>query len=90
MAIQINNEKGFLLIETSREEIKSLNPFNLGVCDSCNIQPDKGVYIAVLNSWYCLNCYHKWYISSQRYNEDIKFEENKFKPMYNALMAQCN
>lgn len=90
MAIQLDNEKGFLLIKTSRSEIMGLNPLNLGVCDSCNIKPTEGVFIAVLNRWYCPQCYERWYLSAEHFAEDFKFEKSKFMPIYNALIIQCN
>lgn len=53
MAKQIENEKGFLIIETTLSEMASIG--SLGICDYCNNKTTKGYYIAVLNSWYCQN-----------------------------------
>jgi hypothetical protein len=90
LANQLNNDKGFLLLKTSSDEIKNLSLVSYGICDSCNCEPKEGVYIAVLNCWYCPDCFERWYTSAERFSEDIKFEEKKFWNVYNALAANCN
>jgi len=85
MAKQIDNEKGFLEIETSMTEC--VEKFGgLGICDLCNNADFTGYYIAVLNSWYCQKCYQEWLSRAIRYKEDIPFEQRRFD-QYSKLLG---
>jgi hypothetical protein len=57
-----------------------------GICDYCNIQPKfGGYYIAVLNKWYCENCYQEFIERAKVYPEDKIIEERNFKIMCKLL-----
>ena len=91
MAEQVNNKKGFMILKISRTEILSITQNSQGTCDSCNgMNNDIGYYISVLNSWFCPDCFDKWYASSDRFPEDIKFEEQKFTSICLALKSLEN
>ena len=67
----IQNDKGFLVMEVSREELmNALGEYTEGVCDYCLSSPENGYYVAVLNQWFCKECYDKWYKSATNYPED--------------------
>lgn len=53
----------------------------LGICDSCNAAPMKGKYVAVLNSFYCQNCYDSWHKHATNYPEDRAYEQRKIEDM---------
>lgn len=84
MAKVIQSEKGFKLIETSRLEIVELG--GLGICDSCGNTAETGVYIAVLNSWYCKECFEKWHKRAKHYAQDSRIEERNFN-VYKSLLS---
>ena len=76
----IVTEKGFLVMEVSREElISALGELTMGVCDFCTDSPEVGYYVAVINQWLCKDCYEEWYERAEHYPEDIKFEERNYK-----------
>lgn len=86
MAELISNKKGFLVLKTTRKEIISIGPNNLGICDRCN-NPDSlnGYYVGVLNWWMCLECYNTWYNKAVKYQEDVLYELSHFLPICAAL-----
>lgn len=84
MAQIINNEKGFKVIECSLIEIANLG--GLGICDFCNKASFDGYYIAVLNCWYCPECYQDWIKRAQRYPEDAHVEQRNFE-RYSAYLG---
>lgn len=53
------NKKGFKVIQVSRSELMDkLGLYGaMGVCDRCNGITSTGYYIAVLNQWFCPDCY---------------------------------
>jgi len=77
MAKKFENEKGFLIIKTENVD-DTLKLGGLGICDYCNKADFTGYYIAVLNAWYCEECFNDWYKRAIRYSEDIKYEEKNF------------
>ncbi len=83
MAKVIQSEKGFKLIEVSWLEIVELG--GLGICDSCGKTAGTGVYIAVLNSWYCKECFEKWHKRAKHYAQDSRIEESNFN-VYKSLL----
>lgn len=85
MAEQINNDKGFFVLETSQAEIVSAHPLNRGICDRCNKSSFKGYYVAVMNYWMCPNCYEAWNKESIRYSSDIPYEVEKYNALCHAL-----
>lgn len=80
MAKKIENKKGFLVLEISRDElIDKLGEYgSTGICDYCASTPKIGYYIAVLNQWYCPKCYEDFIRTGKRYEEDVPFERKNF------------
>lgn len=83
MAKQVENEKGFLVIEMTGKETHLLG--GRGICDWCGSPSDDGFYVAVLNNWYCPRCYDDWCERSVRYTEDIRAEKRNFNQKCNIL-----
>lgn len=83
MAKVIESKKGFKLIETSRLEIVELGGF--GICDYCGNTAETGVYIAVINSWYCKKCFEKWHERAKHYAQDSRIEERNFNTYQQLL-----
>ena len=87
MAKEISNHKGFKIIEMSSSE--AIEVFGgVGICDSCNgnHQKDyKGYYIAVLNRFYCQQCYDEWIERAKKYAEDEGVELNNFETTKDRL-----
>lgn len=84
MAKVIESEKGFKLIECSRNEVvQYLGGY--GICDSCNNTEETGIYIAVLNHWYCPKCFSEWHKTARNYESDRPIEERNFEHYKNAL-----
>lgn len=76
----VKNEKGFKVIGMSLLEVSEIFG-GLGICDSCNDCSRDGYYIAVLNSWYCPECYEQWIKRAKRYKEDIPIEERNYEKL---------
>ena len=75
------NKKGFKVIQVSRSELMDkLGLYGaMGVCDRCNGITSTGYYIAILNQWFCPDCYQDWYHGTKRYPEDVAIENNNFE-----------
>ena len=86
---KVENEKGFLVLEITREEMLSKLAIygSVGVCDSCMKSPDVGYYIAVLNQWFCKECFDSWMQRAVRYKDDIPYEEKNFE-VYKRLFSK--
>lgn len=84
MAKIIDNPKGFRIIEMSLVEVNQAFG-GLGICDLCNTSSQAGYYIAVLNSWYCHECYNRWVKNAKRYAEDIAIETRNFERVKEKL-----
>lgn len=84
MAKVIESDKGFLLIECTEIETQKIG--GIGICDSCNKVSDKGIYISVLNSWYCMECFNDWHKGAIRYQEDIYIEKRHFNHTMDRLL----
>lgn len=82
------NNKGFLILEVSRERmLDRLERYGcLGCCDFCAVISEKGYYVAVLNQWLCKECFNEWYGSAERYSEDIPIEEKNYE-FYKRILA---
>lgn len=83
MAKVIESEKGFKLIECNRTETTKFG--GAGICDRCNGTPETGIYIAVLNSWYCPKCFEDWHTTARHYDEDKRIEEKNFTAYKDVL-----
>lgn len=88
MASIIENKKGFKIIELSITELNQIG--GLGICDSCNSAAFSGYYIAVLNMWYCPNCYHSFLERAKWYQEDSKIENQNFENMCKTFNLNPN
>lgn len=77
MAKVIENTKGFYVIEIPLVELNEAFG-GLGICDYCATASQMGYYIAVLNSWYCPQCYKKWLARAVRYPQDMDIEKRNF------------
>lgn len=92
MAKVIESKKNFKLIECSRTEVAEVFG-GAGICDRCNETPGTGVYIAVLNSWYCTKCFEDWHKEAKNYPEDQKVEQSNFdhyKPLFDENTERKN
>lgn len=87
MAKIIENKKGFKIIRIDRSElIERLAGYGcVGICDRCSLPSVAGYYIAVLNQWFCQNCFYDWYITAVNYPEDRRIEESNFNRMKSIL-----
>ena len=76
MAKQIEFDK-FLIIESTASEIYAAcgGP---GICDRCGYPSAKGYYMAVLNRWFCPECFEHWKSYAQWYPEDADIENKNF------------
>lgn len=81
MAKIIENPKGFKVIQIPQHEIVSkLGKHGaVGICDRCNQAHYIGYYVAVLNRWYCSECYSEWMETAIRYEEDVRYEDSNFE-----------
>ena len=88
MAKKFENNKGFLIIDMSPEEARSIN-FGLEegcVCMSCNgICKDRVYYIAALNDVMDKKCLDGWLSTATRYEEDMTYETRYFQ-LYSKLL----
>lgn len=80
MAKQIEAGK-FLVIECTAGELMNAVGSDICICDGCGrpcLPSDKGGYIAVLNQWYCQECYKDWIERAAWYPEDADIEQKNF------------
>ena len=77
MARRHENGKGFLIIEVSADEMADTfgSP---GICDYCGSHSRDGYLIAVLNCWYCPECFNSWVLRAKRYPQDKGIEERNY------------
>lgn len=81
MARIIENEKGFKVIEVDSNEMLKIGCGN--ICDHCgHVHYGKGFYVAVLNRWFCPDCYQDWCKYAVNYatdnNADGLFEKKNY------------
>lgn len=82
MARRIEAKKPFLLIECTAGELMEAVGSDCVICDWCGnafLSIDEGVYIAVLNQWYCKECYDEWIEGATYYPEDADVENKNFE-----------
>lgn len=80
MAKQIKKDQ-FLLIECTAKELMDAVGSDICICDQCArhcARTEKGVYIAVLNMWFCQECFEKWINRAHWYPEDASVERKNF------------
>lgn len=76
MARRIEFDK-FLIIECTAVEL-SQAVGSPGICDYCGKPAANGYYIAVLNRWYCEDCFEDWKMTAHYYPEDADVENRNF------------
>ncbi|MBD5239582.1 MAG: demethylase [Bacteroidales bacterium] len=95
MAKQIERGR-FLLIECTAGELMDAVGSDICICDWCGrpfAPSEKGVYIAVLNHWYCMNCFNDWFNRSTYYPEDADVERKNFEfyaPRFGINVSKCS
>ena len=75
----------FLVIEATRAEMHRVCD-SPGICDYCGKVSDNGYYIAVLNSWYCPECYEKFKELAVWRHHDHVIEEKNYQ-YYSKLLG---
>ncbi len=91
MAKQIIRGK-FLLIECTAGELMNAVGSDICICDWCGrpyLPSDKGVYIAVLNHWYCKECFYEWVAQASWYPQDVDVERRNFEFYATRLGVKC-
>ncbi len=91
MARQIESGK-FLVIECTAGELMDAVGSDICICDWCGKpQPpsEKGCYIAVLNQWFCKDCYGKWAAHAVWYPQDADIERRNFGRYAPRLGVKC-
>lgn len=90
MARQVDNAKGFLVLEISQEEAAYLG-FGISkgcICMECNnIIEGPILYIAVLNDVMDKECFDKWYKRAHNYPEDRAIEQYNYD-YYRDILEQ--
>lgn len=66
-------KKGFKILDVTIEHC--LGWGGIGICDSCDKGVTRGKYIAVLNSYYCEDCFNDWHKGARNYPEDAGYEQ---------------
>lgn len=87
MAEIIENKKGFKVIRVSLLKIQR-NFRGLGICDWCGDDLETAIYIPVMHSCYCDECYKDWIKRAVNHPEDHDFENRAFigaKKLLNIL-----
>ena len=77
-------DKGFKTIECTRGEMAAIGSY--GICDNCCGMPHRGVYVAVLNRWFCPGCYMEWHERAEYFPEDARIEDKNFE-FYKGLLG---
>lgn len=81
MAKVVKNRKGHKVIKISRNEmLDRLSRYGtLGICDSCSSPASEGYYVAVLNRWYCPDCYRRFTNTVDHYKSNEPIESRNFE-----------
>jgi len=85
---EIVKDVKFKVIKLKLVELIEINPYAMGICDSCGQASFDGYYIAVLNSYYCPKCYEDWLKRAVYYPEDAPIEEKNFAFWKNELQKK--
>lgn len=91
MAKQIEAGK-FLVIECAAGELMDAVGSSVCICGRCGrpcLPSDKGYFIAVLNQWFCEQCYQEWQERAIRYVEDADVERKNFNFYAPRLGVKC-
>lgn len=87
MAQIVISKKGFKSIKTSMSEMSEILDSPC-ICDYCNGTPGEGYLVAVLNSWYCPECYHNWEAKAKFHAVDAPYESSVFE-QYKNIFKSC-
>lgn len=87
MAKQIEFGK-FRIIECVAAEL-SASCGGFGTCDSCGLPSNRGYYIAMINQWFCPECYEEWKLTAHYYPEDADIERRYFEFYAPRLGLKC-
>lgn len=71
----------FLIIECTAGELMNAVGSDMCLCDHCGelvLPSEKGCYIAVLNQWFCEECFGEWFSRAVWYPEDADVEQRNF------------
>lgn len=85
MAKIVENEKGFKVIEISAREMIKVGCGN--ICDRCNEMAKTGYYVAVLNCWFCPDCYEEWYAGATNYATEHNADGRVERKNYNCFVT---
>lgn len=91
MAKQIEAGK-FLVIECTASELMDVTGAEMCICDWCSksyFPAEKGYYIAVLNHWYCEECFEEWIERAIWYPQDVDVERKNFEFYAPRLGVKC-
>lgn len=76
---EIVEAKEFKVIKLSLIELQEVEGgYSVGICDSCGKASFEGYYIAVLNCYYCPECFENWLQRAKYYPEDKPIEDKNF------------
>ena len=83
MANIVKNEKGFLIIEASSEDMMGRigHLGKMDYCDSCAKSSESYYYLPLMDKWVCKECYKEWYEGNVRNDEDLYIEIRNFNNM---------
>jgi hypothetical protein len=72
---KFKSNAGYVVYEATAEDTEKLG--GCGICDRCNEPAKNGYLIAVLNSYFCPECYEDWDNNSRMYEEDLPIEARR-------------
>lgn len=76
-------DKGYSYIECTKKDC--LNWGGMSICDYCGRFMNTHVYlIFVLGQAYCPDCFREWLKRSEKYEEDLKLQEQNHERWYKA------
>lgn len=71
----------FLVVECTARELTEAVGSEMAICDWCArpcLPSERGYYIAVLNQWFCKDCFEGWLQRATWYPEDADIERKNF------------
>jgi len=74
---KFKSKAGHVVYEATSKDTEKLGGY--GVCDYCGNYAEKGYLIAVLNSYYCPDCFKDWEKTARNYPEDRNIEKRREK-----------
>ena len=92
MAKRIEADK-FLVIECTAQELMDAVGSDICICDWCGRRchsSDKGCYVAVLNQWFCEDCFRRWLATAEWFAEDVDVKRRNFEFYAPRLGVKCH